>query len=108
MWAGQDRLQGAISEVISCLVCWFIEASREGTGNDYHRTDSSECLLWTINYLRERLAMLPDIRTSTVDDDRRKQGLPPLQEALLFKALVKEGDTEWPTNEALADEYFPA
>lgn len=51
--------------------------------------------------------MLP-IRTASVDDDRRKQGLPPLQGTLLFRALVKEGDKEWPTNEALADEAFPA
>ena len=104
MWAGQDRLQDAISEVISCLVCWFVEASRKGKNI---RTDSTECLLWTINYLRQRLAMLP-IRTASVDDDRRKQGLPPLQGTLLFRALVKEGDKEWPTNEALADEAFPA
>ena len=50
--------------------------------------------------------MLPVIRTSTVDDDRRKQGLPPLQESILFQTLVKEGDKEWPINQRLADEDF--
>ena len=94
MWAGQDKLQDAISEVISCLVCWFLEASRRRNSNDSFRTDSGECLLWIINYLRQRLALLPDTGTSTINDDRRKQGLPPLQESLLFRALVKAGDTD--------------
>ena len=86
MWTGQDNLQKALFEVLSCLAAWFIDALREGSGE--HRTDSSECLLWTIKHLRRKLTFLPVIALSSNDIDRRSQSLPPLKEALLFRAFV--------------------
>lgn len=88
MWTGQDELQSATFEVLSCLVLWFHYVPTVGGYNDVFRTDSNMCLLWTIKYLRRRLAVLPAVASASDDIDRRIQGLPPLKEALLFRAFV--------------------
>lgn len=63
MWTGQDKRQDAVSKILWCLVAWFVRVTDGGDVS--YRTDSAECLVWTIDYLRKKMAVLPGIPLST-------------------------------------------
>lgn len=86
MWVGQDKKHDAVSEVLWCLVSWYMHVCTYAE-NPSLDTDSPACLLWTICYLRRKLGTLPGV-ASTSDDDRRRQGLPTTKESLLFRTFV--------------------
>ena len=86
MWAGRDKKHDAVSEVLWCLVAWYM------SNGDYAPKPSSDtntpmCLLYTIRYLRRKIGTLPGV-SSASDNDRRRQGLPTVKESLLFRTFV--------------------
>ena len=62
MWAGQDKTQDAVSEILWCLFAWFWYVLNGGY--DIYGTDSAECVVWTIQYLRKELGVLPGLASS--------------------------------------------
>ena len=86
MWVGQDKKQDAVSEVLWCLVAWYMHIDKYAEKPSLD-TDSPACLLWTICYLRRKLGTLPGV-SSAHDYDRRRQRLPTIKESLLFRTFV--------------------
>ena len=89
MWAGQHHVLDEVSQILWCLFDWFrFAASCRDLGiNIPDSTETHECLFWIVQCLRRRLGPHPYI-SDTGDHVRRRQGLPPLKEALQFCAFV--------------------
>ncbi|KAL8822307.1 MAG: hypothetical protein Q9191_006954 [Dirinaria sp. TL-2023a] len=93
MWTGQDPLLDEISQILWIFVGWFDIGSRSRFFRSHHLsrlsfdTGSPLCLFWVVQCLRRRLGPHPQAHHSD-NDLRRRQGLLPLREALLFRSFV--------------------
>ena len=116
MWAGQDPVLDEISQVLWSLFGWF-KFVQNWDELHYHPrlpydTATPECLFWVVQGLRRRLGPHPVV-LSCEDDLRRRQGLLPLREALMFRSFVHQdppirgGIEAFAPEDAAAQENLP-
>ena len=117
MWTGQHPVLDEIYHILWIFFGWFDFVGFARRSHDPRAlpfsTATPSCLFWVVQCLRRRLGPHPQVHHSD-GDLRRRQGLLPLREALLFRSFVYQnpsfagGIDAWIHEGRQVDEDLPA